>query len=47
MMAPVIMLMLWSHSLGACERTPVDPARYLDNYLQMLLGGIAKTPANP
>ena len=47
MMAPVIMLMLWSHSLGACERTPVDPTRYLDNYLQMLLGGIAKTPANP
>lgn len=47
MMAPVIMLMLWSHSLGACERTPVDAARYLDNYLQMLLGGIRKTPANP
>ena len=47
MMAPVIMLMLWSHSLGACERTPVDAARYLDNYLQMLLGGIRKHPAPP
>jgi AcrR family transcriptional regulator len=44
MMAPVIMLMLWSHSLGACERTPVDTARYLENYLQMLLGGIRSHP---
>lgn len=47
LMAPVIMLMLWSHSLGACERTPVDAERYLDNYLQVLLGGICKAPAKP
>ena len=47
LMAPVIMLMLWSHSLGACEPAPVDSARYLDNYLQILLGGICAPPAKP
>jgi AcrR family transcriptional regulator len=36
-LAPLVMLAVWGHSFGCCEREKLQPARYLDAYLDMLL----------
>jgi AcrR family transcriptional regulator len=47
-LAPMIFLMMWQHSLGACpcrEGTPtLDPARYLAHQTETLLGGLCVPP---
>ncbi len=40
MLAPLIMLAVWRHSLGCCEPQPSDPARYLQAYLDLALAGL-------
>ncbi|MDK2126296.1 TetR/AcrR family transcriptional regulator [Parachitinimonas caeni] len=48
-MAPVIMGMIWKHSLGVCEREPIDTERYLKTVIELLLSGLTQPqqPANP
>lgn len=36
-LAPLVMLAVWGHSFACCERERLQPARYLDAYLDMLL----------
>lgn len=46
MLAPIIMLSVWRHSLGCCEPEPRDPLRYLEAYLDLALAGL-HNPAPP
>jgi TetR/AcrR family transcriptional regulator len=41
-MAPMLFLMSWKHSFGACnaQSTPLDPERYLELQVQTLLYGL-------
>jgi AcrR family transcriptional regulator len=36
-LAPLVMLALWRHSFACCEHEQLQPERYLDTYLDMLL----------
>ncbi|WP_137937009.1 TetR/AcrR family transcriptional regulator [Chitinivorax sp. B] len=38
--APVMMAMIWQHSLGACVNEPFDEQRFLDSYLGLLRRGL-------
>ncbi len=40
MLSPLIMLSVWRHSLGCCEKEPSDPLRYLEAYLDLALAGL-------
>jgi AcrR family transcriptional regulator len=40
LLAPLMMLAIWRYSLGVCETEPVDPASYIDTYLDMALAGL-------
>jgi len=46
-LAPMIFLMSWSHSLGACASNcrPLDPERYLEFQVQTLLHGLCAPAA--
>jgi AcrR family transcriptional regulator len=46
LVAPMLMLITWKHSVGPCERTELDPAAFLDTFLDMALHGLlpAATP---
>lgn len=46
--APVLLMALWRHSLGRHAETPFDPARVLEAHVEMLLRGLrpdAEPPA--
>jgi len=45
-LAPMLFLVMWKHSLGHCCRTqaPLDPERYLAAQFDMLLRGFCSTP---
>lgn len=46
--APVLMLMMSRHSGGAFNRTPIDPEKYLDTYIDFAMHGLLEdTPAPP
>jgi AcrR family transcriptional regulator len=36
-LAPLVMLAVWRHSFACCEHEQLQPERYLDTYLDMLL----------
>lgn len=38
--APVLMLMLWKHSFGACQAEHISPEAYLDCMIDLLLHGM-------
>jgi AcrR family transcriptional regulator len=38
--APMLMLMMWKHSFGACAREPVSPDEYLDTFIDLILNGL-------
>lgn len=38
--APIVMAMLWRHSLCRCSPEQIEPARYLDATLDILLNGL-------
>lgn len=39
-LAPLVFLLLWRHSFGACDRQPLDPEKYLSIHLSMVLDGM-------
>jgi AcrR family transcriptional regulator len=45
--APMIMLMMWKHSFGACSVDPIDPHQYLECYSDLLLQGLLTDGAPP
>jgi AcrR family transcriptional regulator len=45
MVAPVIMLTLWSHSFGPCSTVPTDAARFLDLHIDHTIAGLRAGPA--
>jgi AcrR family transcriptional regulator len=46
LIAPMLMLMTWKHSVGPCEQAALDPQTFLNNFLDMALHGLA-APAAP
>lgn len=42
--APVLMLVVWKHSFGACHGASIDPKRYLDNFIDLCLRGLMRNP---
>jgi hypothetical protein len=47
LVAPMLMLVTWKHSLGACSDTPLDPVTYLDTFLATALNGLLPRAAAP
>lgn len=43
--APMLMLMLWKHSFSACHASAIDPAAYLDQYIDLCLNGLLHSSA--
>jgi AcrR family transcriptional regulator len=41
-LAPLVMLAIWNHSFACCEKEQLQPQRYLDSYLDMLLHSLRK-----
>jgi AcrR family transcriptional regulator len=39
-LAPLVMLSVWSHSFACCLQEQLQPQRYIDSYLDMLLHGL-------
>jgi len=46
LMAPMLMLVTWKHSVGPCERGDLEPLAFLDAFLDMALHGLLP-PAAP
>ena len=46
LIAPVLMLMTWKHSIGPCAHDKLDPAAFIDSFLDMALNGLLP-PAAP
>lgn len=44
-LAPLVMLSVWRHSFACCEREQMQPQRYLDTYLDLLLHGLRQPQA--
>jgi AcrR family transcriptional regulator len=44
-LAPLVMLAVWSHSFACCEQEQLQPQRYIDSYLDMLLHSLRKPQA--
>jgi hypothetical protein len=38
--APVLMMVIWRHSLGACCGVAHDPQTYLQTHFDLALGGL-------
>ena len=50
LIAPMLMLMMWKHSIGPCEQVQLDPLAFLDSFFDMALHGLlpaAPAPAAP
>jgi AcrR family transcriptional regulator len=49
MIAPMLMLITWKHSVGPCDRADLDPPSFLDTFLDMALHGLlpVDSPARP
>jgi hypothetical protein len=41
-LAPLVMLAVWTHSFACCEKEQLQPRRYIDSYLDMLLHSLRK-----
>jgi AcrR family transcriptional regulator len=41
-LAPLVMLAVWRHTFACCEPQKLQPERYLESYLDMLLHGLVK-----
>jgi len=41
-LAPLVMLAVWSHSFACCEQKQLQPQRYIDSYLDMLLHSLRR-----
>jgi AcrR family transcriptional regulator len=40
LVAPILMLMMWKHSFGACQITPIDTDAFLARFLDICLNGL-------
>ena len=47
LVAPMLMLITWKHSVGPCPRTELDPMAFLDTFLDMALNGLLPSRAGP
>lgn len=45
LVAPMLMLITWKHSVGPCPRAELDPMAFLDTFLDMALNGLL--PSSP
>lgn len=45
--APMLMLMMWTHSFNSCRIEPISPADYLNSYIDLLLHGLETKSAVP
>lgn len=44
--APMLMLMMWTHSFNTCRTEPISPEAYLTSFIDLFLHGVRKdTPA--
>jgi AcrR family transcriptional regulator len=44
--APVIMLMMWKHSFGACQIERITPEAYLNNFIDLCLRGLLNSDSD-
>ncbi len=44
--APVLMLMIWKHSLNSCRIDPISSPEYLDCYLDLITRGLQAAPTH-
>lgn len=47
LIAPILMLITWKHSIGPCSEGQPDPLVFLDAFLDMALHGLLPAPAAP
>jgi hypothetical protein len=40
LIAPMLMLITWKHSVGPCPRAELEPLAFLDTFLDMALQGL-------
>jgi AcrR family transcriptional regulator len=40
LIAPMLMLMMWKHSIGPCDQSELDPLAFLEVFLDMALNGL-------
>lgn len=45
--APVLMLMIWKHSLSCCRLEPISPQAYLDCFIDVFLRGLLSDTSAP
>ena len=45
LVAPILMLMTWKHSIGPCGHEHIDPVAFIDSFLDMTLYGLLPPPA--
>ncbi len=45
LIAPMLMLITWKHSIGPCDQSQLDPMAFLDAFLDMALHGLLPPPA--
>ncbi len=45
--APVLMMVIWRYSLGACCGNVQDPRTYLQTHFDLLIGGLVTPPERP
>jgi hypothetical protein len=44
LIAPMLMLVTWKHSIGPCERSDLEPQAFLATFLDMALHGLLAPP---
>lgn len=47
LIAPMLMLITWKHSIGPCNAGQLDPMAFLESFLDMALHGLLPAPAAP
>ncbi|HCE09703.1 MAG TPA: TetR family transcriptional regulator [Oxalobacteraceae bacterium] len=43
--APIVMLMMWKHSFGACRSEPISAPEFLATYIDLLFRGLLADPS--
>lgn len=46
LIAPVLMMMTWKHSVGPCSHDQLDPTAFIDSFLDMALNGLLPSAAS-
>jgi len=40
LISPMLMLMMWKHSIGPCNMSEMDPNTFLDSFVDLALQGL-------